>query len=163
MKYLLLSLSLFLGSCNTSEHEYVRFNHVMLYVSDLDKSIDFYTAAFPIDVQERVKKLNISTEEGTQEVAVNMAFLRFKGQDFILELAQQDGLPDTDTFSPDYQHLGINVLDIEAAHEKLLRAGAEEFSPIREIRANDLRVKNSFYLGPDGERIELMQVFEGRF
>jgi catechol 2,3-dioxygenase-like lactoylglutathione lyase family enzyme len=142
---------------------YVRFNHVMLYVSDLDKSIDFYRNAFPIEVEERVKKLQVSTGEESQDVDVNMALLRFKGQDFILELSEQNALEDSDKFSPHYQHLGINVLDIQKAHNRLIAAGAIEVSPIRQIRANDTLVKNSFYSGPDGESIELMQVFEGKF
>ena len=163
MKNLFL-LCFVLASCmSNNEQNYVRFNHVMLYVSDLDKSIDFYTSAFPIDLQERIEKLTVSSEDGRQESEVNMALLRFKGQDFLLELSEQRDLLDGDNFSPDFQHLGINVLDITAAHERLINAGAREVSPIREIQANDIRVKNSFYTGPDGERIELMQVSEGHF
>lgn len=140
-----------------------RFNHVMLYVADLDKSISFYTAAFDLEVTGRVTELRILPADGSEmTVEVNMAFLRFPGQDFVLEIGQNTAR-DSDGVSPSYQHLGIDVANIEAAEKRLLEAGAKPVSPIQQVSANDIVARNSFYTGPDGEVIELMQIMEGDF
>lgn len=138
-----------------------RFNHVMLYVSDLEASIAFYTEAFDLHVAHRVDTLTVMGSDGSEASnPVRMAFLRFPGQEFVLELSEQparEGGP-----SPFYQHLGVDVTDIEAAAARVQRAGARDFSGIRTVRASGLGVaRNAFFRGPDGELVELMQMVEG--
>jgi catechol 2,3-dioxygenase-like lactoylglutathione lyase family enzyme len=140
-----------------------RFNHVMLYVSDLDASIAFYTRAFEVEIANRIESLTVVTPDGTEtERPVRMAFLKFPGQEFVLELSEQrieageaGGL---------YQHLGVDVTDIEAAAERAQTAGARDFSGIRTVRASGgIEARNAFFLGPDGELLELMQMVAGEF
>lgn len=140
-----------------------RFNHVMLYVSDLEASIKFYSDAFELDEPERITRLHIASGNGEERtVDVNMAFLRFPGQHFILELSERK-TGDTDNLSPSYQHLGIDVQDIESAEKQIIAAGARVISPVQQVMANNITAKNSFYAGPDGEQIELMEIMEGEF
>ena len=140
-----------------------RFNHVMLHVSDLEASIAFYTRAFDLEVTQRLESIQVTGPNGETTVApVQMAFLKFPGQEFVLELAQQDasagGTP------PLYQHLGVDVLDIEAAAERALAAGARNYSGVRTVRASGGTVaQNAFFVGPDGELLELMLLLEGEF
>ena len=135
----------------------------MLYVADLDKSISFYTAAFDLEITGRVTELRILPANETQTtVEVNMAFLRFPSQDFVLEIGQNTA-DDSDGVSPSYQHLGIDVENIEEAEKRLLAAGAKLVSPVQQVSANEIVARNSFYTGPDGEVIELMQIMEGDF
>ncbi len=140
-----------------------RFNHVMLYVDDLDRSVDFYTSVFPLVEESRINELTITTSEGTETVPAKLALLRFGEQDFLLEISEQPDRPAKDQPLPSYQHLGVNVSDIEAMDSTLLAGGAELISPIRDISAETVKCKISFYRGPDGEIIELMQVLEGKF
>jgi hypothetical protein len=56
------------------------------------------------------------------------------------------------------------VADIEAAAERVQAAGAREFSGIRTVRApGGVEARNAFFLGPDGELVELMQMVAGVF
>lgn len=140
-----------------------RFNHVMLYVSDLDASIDFYTRAFGVQVSNRVDSLTVIAPDGREaHNQVRMAMLRFADQEFVLELSEQPTPGGGGTAL--FQHLGVDVIDIESAAERVQAAGASEFSGIRTVRAHGLGVaRNAFFRGPDGELLELMQMVEGVF
>lgn len=140
-----------------------RFNHVMLYVSDLDASVGFYTRAFDLQVSQRIDTLTLVGADGSETPRpVRMALLRFPGQDFVLELSEQPVVGDGP--SPYYQHLGVDVLDIESAAARVQEAGGAEFSGIRTVRApGGIEAKNAFFRGPDGESVELMQMVAGEF
>jgi catechol 2,3-dioxygenase-like lactoylglutathione lyase family enzyme len=134
----------------------------MLYVSDLEASIAFYTEAFDLQVSDRLDTLTLVGEDGSETPApVRMAFLRFPGQDFVLELSEQN--VEDDGTSPFFQHVGVDVTDIEAAAARVQRAGGRDFSGVRTVRAHDLMARNAFFLGPDGEQVELMEMVQGEF
>lgn len=140
-----------------------RFNHVMLYVADLDASIAFYTEAFGVELSNRVDSLTVVAPDGSESAnRVRMAMLRFPGQEFVLELSEQQARGDgASTF---YQHLGVDVADIEVAATRVQAAGATDYTGIRTVRAHGLGVaKNAFFRGPDGELLELMEMVEGVF
>jgi predicted enzyme related to lactoylglutathione lyase len=91
-----------------------------------------------------------------------MAFLKFPGQEFVLELSEQQLAADGP--APFYQHLGIDVPDIEAAATRVQEAGARDFTGIQTVRATGgIVAQNAFFRGPDGEILELMQMIEGEF
>lgn len=108
----------------------------MLYVSDLEQSIDFYTQAFDFQVTNRLDTLIATQPDGTELVRpVKMAFLKFPNQDFVFELSQQ--VMDT-TNRPAailLQHVGIDVQDIDAAYTRAIDAGAEALLPVRVVKA----------------------------
>lgn len=139
-----------------------RFNHVMLYVSNLDASIAFYTRAFDLQVAQRITELTVTGPDGTPVTRpVKMALLKFPGQEFVLELAERPvtaGAP-----SPHLQHLGVDVRDIAAAADRVKQAGGRDFSGIQTVRAPGTVAKNAFFKGPDGESVELMEVVSGEF
>ena len=140
-----------------------RFNHVMLFVSDLEASIEFYTTAFDIEVTQRIDSITVQNFDGSeQRVPVQMAFLKFPGQEFVLELSEQ--APPVEGPGAFYQHLGVDVVDIEAAADRAVAAGARNFSGVRTVRATGgVVAMNAFFVGPDGELLELMQMVEGEF
>lgn len=139
-----------------------RFNHVMLFVSNLDSSIAFYTRAFDLEVAQRISTLNITRPDGTTAAReVKMAFLKFPGQDFVFELAERT-VPD-DGISPVFQHVGVDVKDIDAAAERVKAAGGQGFNGINIVEATGVRTKTAFFKGPDGENVELMQILSGTF
>lgn len=138
-----------------------RFNHVMLYVTNLDSSITFYTTAFDLQVAQRINELGVVAADGAYNPRpVRMALLRFPGQEFVLELAER---PAATGQSPWYQHLGVDVRDIAAAAERVRSAGGREMSAIQTVRAGGTVAKNAFFRGPSGERVELMEVVSGEF
>ena len=141
-----------------------RFNHVMLTVSNLDSSIAFYTAAFDLQVSQRITELKVTGANGTPAPRpVKMALLKFPGQEFVLELAERPATTPTGP-APFYQHLGVDVLDIAAAAERVRKAGGRDPSPIQTVTTSSGTVaKNMFFRGPSGEQVELMQVVSGEF
>ena len=140
-----------------------RFNHVMLFVSDLDASIAFYTQAFDLEATQRIDALTVVGPDGSESRAtVRMAFLKFPGQDFVFELSEQS--VQAEGPGAFYQHVGVDVLDIEAAADRALAAGGREFSGIRTVRTDGgVVARNAFFRGPDGELVELMQMVVGEF
>ena len=140
-----------------------RFNHVMLAVSNLDSSITFYTAAFDLEVAQRITELTVTGANGTPGARpVKMALLKFPGQEFVLELAER---PQASTGpAPYYQHVGVDVRDIAAAAERVRKAGGRDPSAIQTVSTSTGTVaKNMFFRGPSGELVELMQVVAGEF
>jgi len=140
-----------------------RFNHVMLYVSDLDASIAFYTRAFDLKVAQRIDTLRVTRPDGSEMIrATRMAFLKFPGQDFVYELAERR--VQDDGTSPFFQHVGVDVADIDRAAARVQAAGGRDFSGVSTVRTSGGTVaKNGFFKGPDGELVELMQVVRGEF
>ena len=141
-----------------------RFNHVMLIVSNLDSSITFYTAAFDLQVAQRITELSVTGASGAPTARpVKMALLKFPGQEFVLELSERPATASTGP-APYYQHLGVDVRDIAAAAERVAKAGGKNPSPIQTVSTSSGTVaKNMFFRGPSGELVELMQVISGEF
>src|SRR5688500_10080256 len=94
-----------------------RFNHVMLVVSNLDSSITFYTAAFDLQVAQRITEVTVTDANGAPSARpVKMALLKFPGQEFVLELAER---PAASCSGPaqHYRHLSGDVVYIPAADD----------------------------------------------
>src|SRR5688500_11907695 len=141
-----------------------RFNHVMLFVSKRDRSLTFSTAAFDLQVAQRITELRVTAATGAPSARpVKMALLKFAGQEFVLELAERPASTSTGP-APYYQHLGVDVRDIAAAAERVRKAGGRDPSPIQTVKTSSGTVaKNMFFRGPSGELLELMQVVSGEF
>ena len=160
-------LILVIVSCtNNNQHQAIspRVNHVMLYVSDLEKSIQFYTQAFDFEVTNRLDTLIATQPDGTELVRpVKMAFLKFPNQDFVFELSEQVADTTNRPVAFLFQHVGIDVQDIDAAYSRAMGAGGEALLPVRVVKAKGIEAKQAFVGGPDGERVELMQIMAGEF
>ncbi len=159
-------LVLVIASCTNNQHRATspRVNHVMLYVSNLEKSIHFYTQAFDFEVTNRIDMLIATQPDGTELVRpVKMAFLKFPNQDFVFELSEQVADTTNRTVAFLFQHVGIDVQDIDAAYTRAMGAGAEALLPVRVVKAKGIEAKQAFVGGPDGERVELMQIMAGEF
>ncbi|MBN8652769.1 MAG: VOC family protein [Cytophagales bacterium] len=160
-------LILVIVSCNNNnQHQAIspRVNHVMLYVSDLEKSIQFYTQAFDFEVTNWLDTLIATQPDGTELVRpVKMAFLKFPNQDFVFELSEQVADTTNRPVAFLFQHVGIDVQDIDAAFSRAMGAGAEALLPVRVVKAKGIEAKQAFVGGPDGERVELMQIMAGEF
>ena len=95
---------LFLTSCESKQATSPRFNHVMLSVSNLEASIKFYTSGFDLQVTNQLKKIEVFNDDGTTlSRDVNMAFLKFPDQNFVLELSETPNI-NSENPSPFYQH-----------------------------------------------------------
>ena len=165
MKYIcsLLTLVAIITSCGSKDPISPRLNHVFVQVSNIEESIKFYTNAFDLQVTHRLDHFIVTDPEGIQtEVNRKIAFLKFPGQDFVFELGHTDNINTLPNFAI-YDHIGIDVKDIDKAVERAVNAGAELDWPVHLIQTKGLEVKFAHLKGPDGELIELHQIVSGEF
>lgn len=173
MRSIFISLALIffsiitLASC-TEEVEYEpvpRFNHVVLYVTDMDRSVAFYRDALGLEIHQEIGELIITSEGSVQSniVSVNIVLMRLPGSKFIYELVESRMIPDSLSTGSHFQHIGIEVTDIEHSLDVAVRNGALEAIPISTIEAGDIVTKTVYFKGPDGEQIELMQILSGDY
>lgn len=140
-----------------------RFNHVYLKVADMDRSTQFYATAFDLEVTKQIKKIKRTPINGeTGEYDIFLSLLKFPGQNFVLEIGENPNYA-SDNTSASFTHLGIDVEDIDAASDKVLAAGGVLLQPLSLVETEDIKAKNIFFAGPDGETIELMQMISGEF
>lgn len=151
-------------ACNSKQEISPRLNHVVVQVSDMDRSIEFYTNAFGLEVtNDSLKHIVYTFADGTkQEKDINLVLLKFPGQDFVFEMTQVGVIKDSVNFDL-FHHVGIDVKDIDLAFERAVKAGAKVIVPVRLVQANGIEAKQAFLKGPDGENIELMQIISGEF
>lgn len=62
-----------------------------------------------------------------------------------------------------FQHVGIDVKDIDKALQKALNEGPEIISPIRLFQTHGVELKHVFLKVPDGERTELEHIILDKF
>ena len=162
-KILILCLLVFSLSCTQNPQPLSpRVNHVVVQVSDLDRSIEFYTSAFDLELTNTIKQITYFHEDGsTTQRDAELRLLKFPGQDFVYEMIEA---PQMDSVgSGHFLHVGVDVTDIEQAFDRVVKAGGEVVVPVRKVQANDIEVWQAFLKGPDGEMIELMQIIKGTF
>jgi catechol 2,3-dioxygenase-like lactoylglutathione lyase family enzyme len=141
------------------------FNHIYLGVHNIDSSIAFYTKAFDLRVTYRISQLDITQTDSAFKRAVNIAFLKFPGQDLVYELGERSDKGDTTIKTGNlYQHVGVEIKDVTATLKRVLEAGGKLAVPIRQVRTNaGLTIKQAVVKGPDGESIELVEIISGEY
>jgi catechol 2,3-dioxygenase-like lactoylglutathione lyase family enzyme len=142
----------------------VRFGHVGLSVSDLDRSVAFYTAVFGFEPGMRVRR----TAPWIGEIVGEPADLEFAHlhlpSGLHLELIQyrmpeplspSDGL----TWRPGHQHFCLTVSEIDSWVERALAAGARVVSgePVTIPEGKNAGSRCVYLRGPDEETIELFE------
>jgi len=141
-----------------------RYNHVMLTVSDAGASAAFYEEAFGMELYKHLTEMVVLNEDAENDsLRINLFLMRMPGHRFIYEFAESPQAADSTLRSPHYQHVGIEVDDIDASIERAVAAGAEFAVPKRHLKVSDMEAKTVFFYGLDGEMIELMQMIEGDF
>ena len=162
----ILGVFLILACSSTvpNEQRVLRFNHTMLFVTDAVVSRAFYEDAFGMQFHQHLTEMVIFNEETENDtLAINITLMRMPGDTFNYEFAQSPVAADSSLQSPHYQHIGIEVTDIDASIEKAVKAGAEVAVRKRHLKAGDIEAKTVFFYGPNGELIELMEILEGDF
>jgi catechol 2,3-dioxygenase-like lactoylglutathione lyase family enzyme len=121
-----------------------RFHHVHIICRDLEKMISFFTHTLHASLIRRQK---FGTADG--------ASLDLAGVTVNLRVAREDEriAGDASQSSYGFDHVGLEVDDIDAAHEELSSQGFYFFTPPRDIPG--LRI--AFFKGPEDITIELVQ------
>ena len=121
-----------------------RFHHLHLICKDMEKMIDFFTDVLGAELVARKKFL---TADG--------ASLNLQGATVNLRVAREDEEMAGDASQPrfGYDHIGLQVEDIDAAYKDLTDRGFSFFMAPKDIP--DLRI--AFFKGPEDITIELVQ------
>ena len=113
--------------------------HIGIFVKDLDKSVDYYKRlGFTLDAEE--------------QPSIRLAFM--SAGNCLIELVEQKDLPKREAGVVD--HVAMVVEDIEAAIVSAKANGIEITGEIGEVPILG-GVKNVFFDGPDGERLEFFE------
>ena len=121
-----------------------RFHHVHIICKDLEKMIGFFTESIGAEL---VKRKKFGTADG--------ASLDLKGTTINLRVARVDEKLEGDASRTvfGYNHIGLEVEDIEVAYSDLRERGYSFFMSPTDIP--DLRI--AFFRGPEDIVIELVQ------
>lgn len=162
----LIGLSLCASKKMEQRNDTAVFNHVYLGVHNLDTSLLFYTKAFDLKVTDRFTELQYTQTDTVFKRAVKVAFLKFPGQDLVFELAERPDKNDSTRYGNLFQHVGVEVKNIQTAFDRFKNAGGKVIAAIRRVKTNSpggLEIKQAYMKGPDGETIELIELISGHY
>lgn len=131
--------------------EIQKFSHVVMQVSDLARSVDFYHGV--LGLEKLFERSFRDPRSGRTQQVVGCLV----GGSVVLELGAEPDRPRAidGRSSP---VLALTVPDIEAAHRHLLAAGCQPVMPPTEMAPGLFML---FVLDPDGRTIELAQFTGG--
>ena len=121
-----------------------RFHHLHIICKDLEKMITFFTETLEANLVERKK---FGTADG--------ASLDLQGTTVNLRVSREDEeiVGDASQSSYGYDHIGLQVEDIETAFKDLQARGFSFLVPPKDIP----NLKIAFFKGPEDITIELVQ------
>ncbi len=120
--------------------------HTMVRVLDEGKSVDFYSKAFGLGIQDRFEFDGFT-----------LVYLKNPENDFEVELTVNHGTTEAYTHGSGYGHLAVSVDDVDAEHARMSGLGIEP-TPVKEFhREGALMAKFFFVQDPDGYKIEVLQ------
>lgn len=120
--------------------------HMMIRVLDESRSVQFYHAAFGLDVADRFAFDGFT-----------LVYLRNGATDFEVELTINHDRTEPYDLGNGYGHIAFVVDDIAAEHARLSNAGVNP-NPVKEfMRDGALLAKFFFIADPDGYKIEVLQ------
>lgn len=145
--------------------------HVGITVSDLDRSVRFYSTIFGTEPMARAEWRGKDAEYvakmmGQPGLTMDAAFFQIPGSNTILEMCQFHDIKDgkgvpVRHFQSSGMHIGFYVDDIDAAAERVRKAGSE-------LLAEPSTIQFGPYLGrggravlfrdPDGINLQLMEI-----
>lgn len=125
--------------------------HSMIRVLDEQRSVDFYSKAFDLQVADR-----LDFESFT------LIYLSNSEQEFELELTINKDRTEPYNLGDGYGHLAVSVADIDAEHQRINALGYHPKDIVEFERDGTLIAKFFFIKDPDGYDIEVLQR-HGRF
>jgi lactoylglutathione lyase len=118
-----------------------KVEHIGINVSDMDRSIKFYTEVLGLNLRTRVR---LSEQSELAFLAIGDAELELVATGGAIEHARQGVV----------NHLAFTVDDVSAVLEHLKKHGVHLLND-EPIVVEPLGVKVAFFHGPDGEKLEL--------
>jgi catechol 2,3-dioxygenase-like lactoylglutathione lyase family enzyme len=143
--------------------------HFSFTVSDIDRSVGWYTDVLGLELVNRQRQDNAYTRQlvGMADAVLEVARLKIPGRspgssDHLLELVQYVtpvgvSVP-LRTNSPGVAHLAFLVDDIHDRHRRMVAAGVEfRGEPVLITAGTNQGGWACYFTGPDGETLELLE------
>jgi catechol 2,3-dioxygenase-like lactoylglutathione lyase family enzyme len=140
------------------------FVHIGMTVSDLERSIEFYSKWFGFEKQGGTRfppeffQAADNLYQLPDDVYCDMAMISSKDQKCTIELFQFSNVEATGTKEwqkTGIHHLAFQVADIQEWYEKMSADGVEFYFPPRERMKPGSGLYWSFFKDPDGTMIEI--------
>ena len=125
--------------------------HSMIRVLDEQRSVDFYSKAFDLQVADRLDFDSFT-----------LVYLSNSEQEFELELTINKDRTEPYNLGDGYGHLAVSVADIDAEHKRINALGYNPKDIVEFERDGTLIARFFFIKDPDGYDIEVLQR-HGRF
>ncbi|MHB1930389.1 MAG: VOC family protein [Acidimicrobiales bacterium] len=139
-------------------------NHVGLTVTDIERSVAFYTEVLGCEVAMRQEKQGgyLAAIVGYPDADVKMAHLRLPGCEHRLELFEyrvpRSAPRDLEPRNVGNAHICFVVEDLERLYDRLVERGVDTFSPPVEVDTGVNQGGAALYLhDPDGITVEIFQ------
>lgn len=123
----------------------------MVRVVDEERSVDFYRAAFGLDVADRLDFDSFT-----------LVYMSNPENDFELELTVNKGEAKPYDLGTGYGHLAFSVDDLDAEHRRFRATGLQPRDIVEFKRDGTMLARFFFVADPDGYKIEVLQR-QGRF
>jgi catechol 2,3-dioxygenase-like lactoylglutathione lyase family enzyme len=138
----------------------MRFNHVGISVTDIERSITFYRDMLGLEQLCEVFPFGGARYETIMDIPGATGRMCMIGNgDLNLELFEFAGSKAKDPEYPvsdrGYSHFGVEVDDIAATYEKLRGAGVRLHSPV--LTFNQGSMKAAYCRDPDGNVFEILE------
>jgi catechol 2,3-dioxygenase-like lactoylglutathione lyase family enzyme len=137
----------------------ISHNHTSFTVSDLERSIDFYTGVLGFTLERRfeVEGAGISSIVGFDGAHLKIAFVRLG--EFRLELVEYVAPAgrklEMATNNVGSAHIAFTTDDVDATYEELKAKGLRFRNPPTRSRPDRPRV--AYFLDPDGYTLEIVE------
>ena len=120
--------------------------HTMVRVLDEAKSVEFYTSAFGLGIEDRFEFDGFT-----------LVYLKNPENDFEVELTVNHGQTEPYSHGDGYGHLAVSVDDVDQEHGRFEQLGLGP-TPVKEFhRDGALMAKFFFVQDPDGYKIEVLE------
>jgi len=142
-------------------------HHHGFTVSDIDRSVRFYSEALGLEVvriSDRKDLPSYDTILGYKNVHLRVALLSHPVNDFLLELFQYINPPastrELSNFYVGSSHVAFEVVDIDGQYTRLKSLGYSSINPPVDVMRSGRTVARAMYmLDPDGISVEMFQEY----
>jgi catechol 2,3-dioxygenase-like lactoylglutathione lyase family enzyme len=156
----LFSGAVFSGETNFGQG---RIYDIGIYVTDLQRTEEFYTSVFGLKVVGEWETTGVSLDGKTYKTVKNPGIYLAGSHGMRLEFLQKADPKERPEVQQPINHFAIQVEDVQAAFDMAIAMGAKPAfpgTPLQYARIGEFKVLNTQIIGLDGERIQILKVLK---
>ncbi|UCH74432.1 MAG: VOC family protein [Rhodospirillales bacterium] len=140
-----------------------RVYDIGIYVTDLQRTKEFYTRVFGLRVVREWETTDVSVDDKAYKTVNNPGLYLAGSNGMRLEFLQKGDPGERPEVQQPINHFAIRVEDVQAAFDLAIAMGAKPVfpgTPLQYARIGELKVLNTQIIGLDGERIQILKVLK---